>query len=146
MVFDAVNGVVGFQACPNALGGRYCVWLAVETNPGGNIICVGFAARALKERDARQVLIQRHVDLGACDGREQKRHVKLAARRRVDGVGNFETSIIYMYTLGRHSISQQSNTIFVRRTSIYQLLSHTCINSPKRAAHTSSIVANRGCG
>jgi hypothetical protein len=49
LVFAASNGVVGFQACPNALGGGYSVWLAGETNPGGNSDCLGFNARALKE-------------------------------------------------------------------------------------------------
>lgn len=49
LIFDAANGAVGFQACPNALGGGYSVWLAGETNPGGNKDCVGFTARALKE-------------------------------------------------------------------------------------------------
>ncbi|KAF1915313.1 hypothetical protein BDU57DRAFT_518216 [Ampelomyces quisqualis] len=49
LVFAAANGVVGFQACPNALGGGYSVWLAGATNPGGNSNCVGFVAKALKE-------------------------------------------------------------------------------------------------
>lgn len=49
LVFAAANGVTGFQACPNALGGGYSVWLAGNTNPGGNSDCVGFVAKALKE-------------------------------------------------------------------------------------------------
>lgn len=43
------NGSTGFQACPNALGGGYSVWLAGATNPGGNSDCVGFEMKALKE-------------------------------------------------------------------------------------------------
>jgi hypothetical protein len=49
LVFAAANGVVGFQACPNAPGGGYSVWLTGATNPGGNEGCLGFTAKALKE-------------------------------------------------------------------------------------------------
>lgn len=49
LIFNAGNSAVGFQACPNAVGGGYSVWLAGVTNPGGNKDCVGFVARALKE-------------------------------------------------------------------------------------------------
>ena len=50
LVFVSANGdTTGFQACPNAAGGGYSVWLAGATNPGGNSNCVGFIARALKE-------------------------------------------------------------------------------------------------
>ncbi|KAF2827623.1 hypothetical protein CC86DRAFT_213937 [Ophiobolus disseminans] len=52
LVFVSANGEeTGFQACPNALGGGYSVWLAGATNPGGNKDCIGFSARALKESD-----------------------------------------------------------------------------------------------
>lgn len=52
LVFVSANGdTTGFQACPNAAGGGYSVWLAGATNPGGNSNCVGFTARALKETD-----------------------------------------------------------------------------------------------
>ncbi|KAF2031889.1 hypothetical protein EK21DRAFT_62316 [Setomelanomma holmii] len=50
LVFVSANGnTTGFQACPNAAGGGYSVWLAGATNPGGNSNCIGFVARALKE-------------------------------------------------------------------------------------------------
>ncbi|KAF3004832.1 hypothetical protein E8E13_004296 [Curvularia kusanoi] len=49
LVFKDQNQSTGFVACPNALGGGYSVWLAVQTNPGGNEGCLGFTARAIKE-------------------------------------------------------------------------------------------------
>jgi hypothetical protein len=49
VVFDAAQGPQGFQACPNAAGGGYSVWLAGEVNPGSNKDCVGFTAKAIKE-------------------------------------------------------------------------------------------------
>jgi hypothetical protein len=54
LVFVSANGeTTGFQACPNALGGGYSVWLAGVTDPAGNKDCVGFTARALKETDPK---------------------------------------------------------------------------------------------
>jgi hypothetical protein len=49
LVFDAGNKIVGFQACPNAAGGGYSVWLDSVKNPAGYTDCVGFTAKALKE-------------------------------------------------------------------------------------------------
>jgi hypothetical protein len=49
VVFAANNEAVGFQACPNALGGGYSVWLEGATNPGGNSDCIPFTAVAVKE-------------------------------------------------------------------------------------------------
>jgi hypothetical protein len=56
LVFAAQNGAQGFQACPNALGGGYSVWLAGATNPGGNSDCVGFVAKALREDEPAKCL------------------------------------------------------------------------------------------
>jgi hypothetical protein len=49
VVFDAAQGAQGFQACPNALGGGFSVWLAGDVNPGGEKDCVGFTAKAMKQ-------------------------------------------------------------------------------------------------
>jgi hypothetical protein len=46
----------GFQACPDALGGGWSVWLAGATNPGGNEGCVGFTMKALKENEPQKCL------------------------------------------------------------------------------------------
>jgi hypothetical protein len=43
------DGDVGFQACPDALGGGYSLWLAGAVNPGGNKDCVGVNVKAIKE-------------------------------------------------------------------------------------------------
>jgi hypothetical protein len=52
LVFVTPQGPMqGFQACPNALGGGYSIWLAGDVNPGGKSNCVGFTARALKETE-----------------------------------------------------------------------------------------------
>jgi hypothetical protein len=51
VVLNATGGAVGFQACPNALGGGYSVWLEGATNPGGNSDCIPFTAKAVKENN-----------------------------------------------------------------------------------------------
>jgi hypothetical protein len=57
LVFVSANGdTTGFQACPNALGGGYSVWLAGVAEPAGLKGCVGFTARALKEVDAKECM------------------------------------------------------------------------------------------
>jgi hypothetical protein len=43
------DGDIGFQACPDALGGGYSLWLAGAVNPGGNKDCVGINVKAIKE-------------------------------------------------------------------------------------------------
>jgi hypothetical protein len=54
VVFAATNGVVGFQACPGAVGGGYSVWLTGVTEPAGLKGCLGFVAKALKEENPQK--------------------------------------------------------------------------------------------
>jgi hypothetical protein len=58
LVFAApgLNGDIGFQACPNAPGGGFSIWLAGETTPGGNSDCTPFTMKALKEEDMKKCL------------------------------------------------------------------------------------------
>jgi hypothetical protein len=53
LVFGSANGgTAGFQACLDAAGGAYSVWLAGATNPGGNGGCIG-SARGREGRRSR---------------------------------------------------------------------------------------------
>ena len=45
LVFGKDNSTVGFQACPNALGGGYSIWLQGVDNPGGNSDCKDVAVK-----------------------------------------------------------------------------------------------------
>jgi hypothetical protein len=58
LVFAAggLSGDIGFQACPNAPGGGFSVWLAGSTNPGGNSDCTPFTMKALKEDEPKKCL------------------------------------------------------------------------------------------
>ncbi|KAF1946622.1 hypothetical protein EJ02DRAFT_450354 [Clathrospora elynae] len=51
---DQTGEDIGFQACPNALGGGSSIWLEGVTNPGGNSGCIPFTARAQKEDTPEQ--------------------------------------------------------------------------------------------